>query len=177
MIVLLLVLFFGATGITLNHPDWSFGIHPSTSTKTGPIPSSALASDGRIELLSLSQYLRQEAGVRGDISTFSLDDTTGSLSYRGPGYAADVSIDVTANTYSVTIERQGLIAVLNDLHKGRSTSSTWGMVIDVAGGVLVLTAIAGLTLQIALRRRRTSALVVAAVGGALTAWIAFTTLA
>ena len=176
MFLLLLVLFFGVTGITLNHPDWTFGFDPSSSTVTGTVPSSSVQG-GKIDLLSLSEYLRHEKGVQGDIDTFGLNATTGYITYRGPGYAADLTIDVTAGTYKLSVEKQGLIGVMNDLHKGRSTSALWGHVIYIAGAILVITAIAGLLLQLALRRRRTAAVVVAAIGGAIAMWIAFTTLA
>lgn len=176
MVLLLLVLFFGATGITLNHPEWTFGFHPSTSTVSGPIPATAI-TDGKVDLLPLSEYVRRHDGVRGDIDTFGLNATSGYITYRGPGYAADLTVDVEASTYQVKVEEQGLIGVLNDLHKGRSTSALWGHVIDVSGALLVITALAGLVLQLALRRRRTSALVIAAIGGAIAMWVAVTTLA
>jgi len=176
MFLLLLVLFFGVTGITLNHPDWTFGFDPSSSTVTGTVPSTAVQG-GKIDLLSLSEYLRHETGVRGDVDTFGLDATTGYITYRGPGYAADLTIDVKADTYKLSVEKQGLLGVMNDLHKGRSTSALWGHVIDIAGAILVIIAIAGLLLQLALRRRRTATVVVAAIGGAMAMWIAFTTLA
>jgi uncharacterized protein len=176
MLVLLLILFFGATGLTLNHPEWTFGLPSTSSSTTGTLPTSTKVN-GQYDLLAVSQYVRQHDSVRGDVSDYALDATQGSISYRGPGYAADVSIDVATGTYKVDVQDQGLIGILNDLHRGRATNTAWGVVIDVAAGFLVLTALAGLALQLTLRRRRTSALVVAAAGGAIASWIVFTTLA
>ncbi|MBV9953167.1 MAG: PepSY-associated TM helix domain-containing protein [Acidimicrobiia bacterium] len=173
--LLLLVLFFGVTGLTLNHPEWTFGLHATTSTKTGDIPGSARVN-GKLDLLALSQYLRKSDGVHGDVSDFGLTSTQGFISYRGPGYAADVTIDVAANTYKLDIQNQGLIGILDDLHRGRATNRAWGWVIDISAGILVLTALAGLSLQLVLRKRRTSALIIAATGGAIASWIAITTL-
>ena len=39
MISLLVVLFFGLTGITLNHPDWTFGGSATKDTHTGTLPA------------------------------------------------------------------------------------------------------------------------------------------
>lgn len=177
MVLLALVLFFGATGLTLHHPEWTFGIDPTTTTVEGDVPAEALDDDGDVDLLALSQYLRSTEDVGGEISDFALSDTAGSISYRAPGYSADVSVDVADGDYVLTVEERGLVAVLNDLHKGRSTNAFWGWVIDVSATVLVATAIAGLLLQLALRRRRTAALVVAALGGAAAVLVALTTLA
>ncbi|MCU1344178.1 MAG: hypothetical protein JWL70_444 [Acidimicrobiia bacterium] len=172
---LVLILFFGATGITLNHPNWTLGFHPSTTTTSASVPANVFDASGKIDMLSFSEYLRHQRGVSGDISDFSQQDAQGAISYRGPGYAADVTIDVTAKTYKLVVQRQGLIAVLNDLHKGRYTKSSWGWFIDLAGAVLVVSAVAGLTLQFAQRRRRRSALILAAIGGAIAATAAFMT--
>ena len=57
-----------------------------------------------------------------------------------------------------------VVAVLNDLHKGRDAGSAWKWTIDVAAGVLVLIAASGLVLQLVVKLRRRSAVVVAAVG-------------
>jgi uncharacterized protein len=43
MFSLLIVLFFGITGITLNGPSWTFGGEISTESFTGELPSGALA--------------------------------------------------------------------------------------------------------------------------------------
>ena len=39
MISFVVILFFGLTGITLNHPNWTLGSHPSHSTDTGTLPA------------------------------------------------------------------------------------------------------------------------------------------
>ena len=175
MVALLLILFFGVTGLTLNHPEWTFGLDPTTSSTAGSLPDTT-EINGSLDLLAISQYMREHEDVRGEVSDFGLDPTQGFISYRGPGYSADVTIDVTSHTYELKVENQGWIGVLNDLHRGKGTTSSWSLVIDVAAGFLVFTALAGLTLQLVLRRRRTSALIVAVAGGAIATWVAMTTL-
>lgn len=167
MAALVIVLFFGATGITLNHPEWTLGFETETSTETGTIPSGAIAADGKLIFLTMSEYLRERYNVRGSVSDFGTTDSQSYISYRGPGYAADASIDTAAGTYELSIEQQGLVGVLNDLHKGRHASSSWRWLIDVAGGVLVFIALSGLGLQLFLKRRKRAALALVAVGGVL----------
>lgn len=165
MIALLLVLFFGITGITLNHPDWTFGDEPTTTTETGTFDF-AVAPDGATDYLAISEALRDDYGISAPVSDYQTTGDQASISYRAPGYAADATIDLTTAEYRVTIEQQGFVGVMNDLHKGRDATSSWRWTIDVAGGLLVLIAASGLLLQLVLTRRRRSAVVVAVLGAA-----------
>ncbi|WP_426574015.1 PepSY-associated TM helix domain-containing protein [Aquihabitans sp. McL0605] len=163
MIALLLVLFFGISGITLNHPDWTFGDAPTSTSKTGTM-TFAVAPKGAVDYLAVSEFLRDQYAINAPVSDYSTTGTQGSISYRSPGYAADATFDTTSGAYRVTIEQQGWVGVMNDLHKGRDATDSWHWTIDLAGGFLVLIALSGLLLQLFLRRRRRSALIVAGAG-------------
>ena len=166
MVALLLVLFFGITGITLNHPDWTFGDEPTTTTETGTFDF-AVAPDGQVDYLKVSEALRDQYAISAPVSDYQTTGTQGSISYRAPGYAADATFATDTGKYTVTIEQQGWVGVMNDLHKGRDANSSWKWAIDVAGALLVLIALSGLLLQLFLKRRRRSALVLAGVGVAI----------
>ena len=165
MIAMLAVLFFSATGLTLNHPEWTLGLHGSTTKISGDLPSGAVAADGTPQYLIISDHLRDAEGIRGEVTDFGITGTEGNISYAGPGFLADVTFDTKAHTYTGTIEQQGLIGVMNDLHKGRNTDTSWGWVIDAAAVFLVVISLTGIGLQLFLRRRRRSAVIVASVGG------------
>lgn len=167
MIALLLVLFFGISGITLNHPDWTFGDEPTSTSDTGTFAFEA-APDGSVDYLAVSEFLRAEYGIDAEVSDYRTTGDRGSISYRAPGYAADATFDVASGEYRVTIEQQGWVGVMNDLHKGRDANSAWTWTIDVAGAFLVLIAVSGLALQLVLKRRRRSAVLVA-LGGTVVA--------
>jgi hypothetical protein len=163
MAALLVVLFFGITGITLNHPDWTLGFETATSKVSGTLPAGSVSASGEPQLLVISEHIRNEQNVRGTVAEFGTTPSGGFISYRGPGYSADATFDTAAHTYAASVEQQGLIGVANDLHKGRNTTGSWGWLIDVSGLLLVAIALSGLTLQLVLRRRRRSTLVAAGV--------------
>lgn len=163
MVSLALVLFFGVTGITLNHPSWTFGTNGSQESVAGTLPSD-FETNGAVDFLAISQYMNETHGVRGDATDYTADATQGSMSFKGPGYAADLFFDVTTGTYDLKVDQQGLLAVMNDLHKGRNTGDSWSWTIDAAGGLLVAVAVTGLGLQFFLKRRRTRSYVVAGAG-------------
>lgn len=163
MIALLLVLFFGITGITANHPEWTLGGGPTTTTDAGTLPFTP-TSDGAVDYLEVSEYLRDSYNISADVSDYRTTGKQGSISYRGPGYAADATFDTETGAYQVTVEQQGLLGVMNDLHKGRDADASWKWAIDASGALLVLIALSGLLLQLFLKRRRRSALIVAGAG-------------
>ncbi len=163
MIALLVVLFFGVTGITANHPEWTLGGGPTTTTRSGTLAFDA-TSDGTVDYLRVSEFLRDTYGITAEVSDYGTSGTTASISYRAPGYAADTTVDTETGEYRLTVEEQGFLGVMNDLHKGRDTGSAWRWVIDAAGAFLVLIALSGIVLQLVLKRRRRSALVVAGAG-------------
>ncbi len=167
MLGLLVVLFFGLTGITLNHPNWVFGDEVDRTTLNGTLPS-GMTSVGDTDFLAISEHLRAELNVKGTIAEYGLTGDVGLLSYKAPGYAADLNFSAETGQYTLAVEQQGLVAVMNDLHKGRDTGSAWKWVIDLSGGLLVVVAFTGLTLQFFLRKRRSRALTVATLGAILT---------
>ena len=163
MVSLIIVLFFGVTGLTLNHPSWTLGDDTDRTTSTGQLPADSVV-DGRVDFLTVSEFIRSEHGVSGEVTEHDLAGNDGTISYRGPGYAADLSFSVDSGTYRLTVEQQGFVGVMNDLHKGRDAPGSWKWVIDVSAGLLVLVSVTGLGIQLFQRKRRTRALVFAALG-------------
>ena len=133
------------------------------------------ATTGSVDFLSISEYVRINYDVRGDVDSFEASATEGSIAFKNPGYSAELFFAVDTGEFELTIEQQGWVAVMNDLHKGRDTGSVWKWVIDVAAGFLVVISLTGLTMQFFLRKRRMSALLAAGAGTiALIALIAVT---
>ena len=165
MIALVLILFFGLSGITLNHPDWTFGDAVSTRNDSGPLPFDPIAADGSVDLLGISEFARSDLGANGSVDSYDVVNGIAGIVYKNPGYSADLFVDLEANTYEFSVEQQGWVGVMNDLHKGRDTGTSWSWLIDVSGAILVVVSITGLAMQFFLRKRRRSALVSASVGG------------
>jgi uncharacterized protein len=166
MVALLIVLFFGVTGITLNHPTWTFGDHASHEAVTGVFPFEVLADDGSVDFLRVAEFVRSEHDVRGTVDSFDAAGGEGWINFKNAGYSAGVVFDIEDGSYDLTVDQQGLLAVMNDLHKGRDTGSSWRWVIDVSAGFLVAISLTGLVLQLVLKKRRTAALASALVGAA-----------
>jgi hypothetical protein len=167
MFSLLVMVFFGITGITLNHPGWAFGTESSTETSAGVLPAASL-NNGDVEFLAVSEFVRSQHDVVGEVSDFGLDGTNGTINYKAPGYSADLFFDSVSGDYSLSESREGFVGVMNELHKGRDADSTWRFVIDLSGVLLVVVGLTGIGIQLFLRKRRFSALTLSLVGALIT---------
>lgn len=182
------LMFFAVTGITLNHPTWFGGDLQTVTELKGSVPtawvaprpiaaapegagseeapseSDAAPANETVARLEVVEHLRKEHGLRGAVSEFRIDDYECMVLFKGPGYAADVFIDRATGSYSVTQAVMGLMAVMNDLHKGRDSGEVWSWVIDVTALLMVFVSITGFVLIFYLRRKRMSGVLTAVVG-------------
>lgn len=165
-----IVLFFAVTGLTLNHPDWFSG-SVKTRQGRGPVDHTLLQASGTNgpDRNGLVESVRMREHLHGTVDDIRVDDSEISFSYRAPGYSADVSVDRRSETYEVTEVRNGFLAVINDLHRGRDAGKAWGWLIDVSAVLLTLVSMTGLVILWFIYRRRASGLVIAAAGAALCA--------
>ena len=155
------LMFFAFTGITLNHPTWFGAARQSVRDAKGELPVEVLEN---VDQLAIAERMRNEHGLRGQVSEFTVDEYECMVVFKGPGYAADVFIDRETRGYTVTETTTGIMAVLNDLHKGRDSGVGWSWLIDVSAGVMILVSLSGFGLIFYLRKRRVSGVTTAVVG-------------
>ncbi len=165
MISFAIVLFFSVTGLTLNHADYFAG-ELKTSTEKGTLNATWVNTTDtlRIAKLEVVEYLRKTNQLKGELSEFRIDETECSLSFKGPGYGADVFIDRATGAYEISLMRAGAVGILNDLHKGRDSGKSWSWVIDVSAILMTFVSLTGLILILYIKRKRLSGLTWAVIG-------------
>jgi hypothetical protein len=168
MLSFALLLFFAVTGLTLNHAEW-FDSHERPTVIHGalnkawvntPDPA-AVAKD------ELVNYFRRKYRTKDALSDFHVDGQQCEILFKGPGYEADAIIDRETGTYDLSVSPFSLVAILNDLHKGRDAGKSWSAVIDFSAILMALVSLTGLTLIFFLNKRRFSGLVLVVVGALL----------
>jgi hypothetical protein len=151
-ISLVALLMFSVTGLTLNNA----GLFESKARITNgqaQVPaevlaaSLALAKSGvkKAELPApLRAWLRQQWDLRteGQLAEWSADELY--LSLPRPGGDAWVRIALPDGVAEFERSERGVVAYLNDLHKGRHTGPAWSWFIDVFAVACLLFAITGL---------------------------------
>jgi len=166
MFSFIVVLFFSVTGLTLNHLEWFPEKEVITELK-GNIASNwvNISDTSKIDKLKIVEFLREKNKVKGLVNDFRIDDSEISISFQGPGYAADAYIDRLTGKYELTTNEMGAIAFLNDLHKGRDTTQSWKWVIDLSAIFLIVISLSGLILLLFLKKKRLMGLILLLIGG------------
>ncbi|GAB5603660.1 hypothetical protein FJNA_21860 [Thermus sp. FJN-A] len=155
LLAFLTLLFFALTGLTLNHPEW-FG-EGSPRKVSGTLPGAPYLEGQAVDWLRLAEDLRA-LGLRGRVADRGEAGQEVWVSFRAPGYAADAQVDPGTGAYRVVVTAHGLVAALNDLHKGRDTPGGWRVFLDLSALFLALVSLTGLLLGLFLRKTRRAAL-------------------
>ena len=165
MISFAIIFFFSVTGITLNHPDYFAGELKTTQEK-GKLDSNWVMSKdtNKIAKLEIVEWLRKNHNIKAAVSEFRIDESQCTVSFKGPGYAADAFINRENGSYELTLLRAGIVGIMNDLHKGRDTGSKWSWVIDVSAVLLVIVSLTGMILILYIKRKKWSGLLIALIG-------------
>ncbi|NOH98684.1 PepSY-associated TM helix domain-containing protein [Vibrio sp. 99-70-13A1] len=158
MALLFVVLFFSVTGITLNRPNLFELSQPDIQHNIFELPSSLFSiNSGRIEAdeKALHQFLQNEADVSGTPSNLDIFSEIEdgeliigevSMDFKGPGYNASVFVDILDASVEVESTDYGVIALLNDLHKGRNSGEVWKWFIDITALLMIFFVITGVCL-------------------------------
>ena len=163
LLSLLIVLFFAVTGITLNHPEWTFGIKETRQDRQGTLPAGWRTPQGT-DWLRVADYLREKNGVRGRVTDRRDEPGDEAISFRAPGYSADCSIDQKTGAYTLTATGEGPLEVLNDLHRGKDAGPAWARAVDFSGIFLSVISLTGIGLFLYLKKLRASGLAVLLIG-------------
>ena len=166
-----IVFFFAITGWTLNHPD-AFSAGGRRSQATGTLDTKLTApGSADVDKTPIVEALRRNHKVGGALNDFRVDEDQLSVAFKGPGYIADAVIDRKTGKYELSESRLGVVAILNDLQKGRDTGGVWKLVIDISAGLLTFISLTGLILLYFIHKHRVAGLLLLLAGGALTGLI------
>lgn len=157
---LLLMLMFAISGITLNHAGF-FEAKGESVFREYPLAedlSSQLSAlkNGHAVPDALAAQIRQKTGV--ELSARIVDNQYGELDFdlARPGKDANLTIDLNERKiYYEEIDR-GVVAMLNDLHKGRNAGLAWTLLIDVGAAFFIVFTLTGLGLLFLHGRMRPS---------------------
>jgi len=165
MFSFMIVLFFSITGLTLNHLEW-FPENSMVSDSKGKLPTIWVNNPDTAKVMKLEivEYLRANQKVKGLVNDFRIDESEISISFQGPGYTADAYVDRKSGNFELSTNEMGFVAVMNDLHKGRDTSSSWKLLIDLAALFLIFISLSGLILLLYLKKRRFWGLIIMLLG-------------
>jgi hypothetical protein len=143
---------FAVTGFTLNHAA-DIEAKPVVTNHAAQVPAPLLkliapdqAPDSKKPLPPrLAEWVAREFKVKTDVVAEWSPDTV-YLPLPRPGGDAWVSLDRATGEATSEDSDRGVIAYLNDLHKGRNSGGEWSWFIDVFAFACLAFALTGLVL-------------------------------
>lgn len=153
------LLLFSVSGVTLNHAA-AIAATPRVERSHAEMPRALrLTIEGAAQSRlpeSVQSWIEQRFGLSLSPRD-SVEWSPGEIYISAPGAGRDTWLSIDRATGEVEYEAtwRGVVAWMNDLHKGRHTGGLWQAFIDLVAAACVVFAITGLfLLQLAARQRR-----------------------
>lgn len=150
-----LLIFFCVTGITLNHIDWLSSGEEFTTSLSLPVINIPLEQLSQLDTAPLEQLLTGTLGLK-KAKEISIDFELGEVTadYSIPAGYAFATWYIYQGTVEVEYQKGSIIAIMNDLHKGRHTGKYWRWLIDISAVFMLLFSLTGLIILFQQLKRR-----------------------
>jgi hypothetical protein len=160
----LALIFFAATGLVLNHPEWVGDHVAETREQVVVLPQHLVsAAQGAEDApAALAEALAAHADVRGDYASGEILDGEALLRFEGPSGASDALIALDSGRAEISVRRAGFLAFMNDLHRGKNAGAVWRAAIDATAILLIALSLIGYILFFSLRFRLGTSLLLTA---------------
>jgi hypothetical protein len=167
-VCLVLMLMFALTGVTLNHADVfeskgeplvrEVALPGALQQRLSRLPPQAVVPD------AVATEIRRLTGA--DVTARKAENQYGEIVFdlAAPGQDRVLTVDLNAATMTYEVTDRGLVALFNDLHKGRHSGSAWKLLIDLSAAFFVVFALTGFGLLWLHARTRISTWPLTALG-------------
>lgn len=151
----LLLMFFAASGLLLNHPTW-FGAERQDAE-----PVILELELGELETAQTSEtpeqaietLIRGLTPIHGQLKDASITDSDAMLRFAGVKGGTDVFIDFELAEAEIEVSKANLTSIIHDLHRGKDAGKVWKLMIDITAILILVMSIIGLILFFSLRFR------------------------
>lgn len=153
--------FFSATGILLNHPEWFENYQPEQKPITFALLPAELAAakSSKDPGRALAERAAAKAPLAGAYASADLGGPQALVRLEGPKGSTDLTIDLNTGAATGKVSRANLLAIIQDLHRGKNSGAPWRFVIDVTAYVVLALSVIGYALFFSLRFRLRTSLV------------------
>lgn len=153
-IAFLALMFFSATGLLLNHPDWfaDAGTQMESHVRLDPAELKGKSA------AALGHLLAGRKLVHGVYASGDIDEDLAQLRFEGVSGDSSVSLDLASGKADIAWRKATPLTVLNDLHRGKNAGAAWKWLIDLSAGLFLTMSLIGYLLFFSLRHRLLTAL-------------------
>lgn len=160
----IILLFFAATGLLLNHPEWFKSDQQEQSFKL-TLPSTLLHSiqDQENPSQVILDYVRQQHGLIGRYKSSEVLDGEVMIRLESPAGSTDVWVLLDNGETEITSKPASTVSLLNDLHRGKNVGTAWSWLIDISAIIILLLSLAGYILFLTIKTRLVTNLILTAL--------------
>ncbi|MEF9956755.1 MAG: PepSY-associated TM helix domain-containing protein [Acinetobacter sp.] len=160
----IILLFFAATGLLLNHPEWFKSDQQEQSFKL-ILPSTLLHSiqDQENPSQVILDYVRQQHGLIGRYKSSEVLDGEVMIRLESPAGSTDVWVLLDNGETEITSKPASTVSLLNDLHRGKNVGTAWSWLIDISAIIILLLSLAGYILFLTIKTRLVTNLILTAL--------------
>ena len=160
----IILLFFAATGLLLNHPEWFKSDQQEQSFKL-TLPSTLLHSiqDQENPSQPILDYVRQQHGLIGRYKSSEVLDGEVMIRLESPAGSTDVWVLLDNGETEITSKPASTVSLLNDLHRGKNVGTAWSWLIDISAIIILLLSLAGYILFLTIKTRLVTNLILTAL--------------
>jgi hypothetical protein len=162
----LALIFFSATGLLLNHPEWvktesaAKPVETSLTLPAGDLARARAAADpGR----AIAEMVGHGTKLLGAYQSGEVIDGEAQLRTEGVNGASDILVDMQTGKAEVSTERAPLVTTLNDLHRGKNAGAVWKLIIDASAILVLALSLIGYVLFFSLRFRLRTGLILTGI--------------
>lgn len=164
----LALVFFSVTGLLLNNPTW-FESSSDEKTTAVQLPSNVVETAKKQENPSdvILTYLRSKQDLVGRYQSSEVMDNEVMIRLQSPAGSTDLLIMLDNGEAEITQKPASTVSLLNDLHKGKNTSTAWSWLIDITAILIMTLSVAGYILFLSIKPRLFTHLALTAISIAL----------
>lgn len=173
MLMLMIMLFFTVTGLTLNHRNW-LPDAPASVIQELELPQAlqdqaAWQRDPLIQADKVRRWINESQGVYGNRVSYDWqeDEQLLLIDVKRPGGYSLIEVQPADGVALLEQQHYGVTAVLNDLHMGRYSGDLWRAFIDLSALLMLLFTLTGFWLVLPQKKRRQRLLYISGLGTAV----------
>ncbi|MEO0551498.1 MAG: PepSY-associated TM helix domain-containing protein [Pseudomonadota bacterium] len=151
----LLLMFFAASGLLLNHPSWFGADRQDAEPIIVALDFDALQSAQSSETpeRAFEELVRNATRVQGQLKDASISDSDAMLRFAGVKGGTDIFIDFELAEAEIETSKANLTSIIHDLHRGKDAGKVWKFMIDITAILILAMSVIGLILFFSLRFR------------------------
>lgn len=145
----LILMFFSATGLLLNHPEWFAGNTASVESHVRLDPAELKGKSAA----ALGELLIRRKLAHGVFSSGDMDGDLAMIRFEGVRGNSSVTLNLTSGEADISWQRAAAVTLLNDLHRGKNAGTIWKWLIDISAMAFLALSLIGYLLFFSLRHR------------------------